>query len=293
MSTSENTKLTLLQPEEMTDKQLRWFVKRFTGVPFFFRIHSESLPYVVGETRGGDEYVIRYQEEEDVEDYMKRNLDEFWTCYRQDANMHWSRRMLLYMVVPDWEYYAEKDYKRQYPERNGQVIDVQSYGPIGADVWSCRFEGTWRYYVAPLALLVKETWDTYAVQMTREDQPKYPTPDGIGGKGRSVVEDVWKKLGGKITEMDAAWEAALKVNLEMWELDNDLKLRDQLDKHAQKVIQYAIEKLGKEEFDKLREEHDHNFAIDVLDEDEDEEDEDEDEYDEEDTDEEDNSDEEE
>ena len=278
--------ITFLQPEEMTDEQLRWFVKRFTGVPFFFRIHSESLPYAVGMNDSGDEYVVHYNEREDVEDYIKRNFEEFRYAFEQDESVFWSRRMLLYMVVPDWEYYAEKDYSRQYPERNGQVIDVQSYGPIGADVWSCRFENTWKYYLAPLALLVKETWDTYAVQMTREDQPKYPTPDGIGGKGRSVVEEVWKKLGGTVIEMDPAWESALKVSLEMWELE-DKDVRDKLNEHAQKVIQYAIEKLGEEEFEKLRKEHDHNFAIDVLDEEEDEEEEDEDEeVDEEDTDEE-------
>ena len=115
--------ITFLQPEEMTDDQLRWFVKRFTGVPFFFRIHSESLPYAVGMNASGDEYVVHYNEREDVEDYMKRNFEEFRYAFEQDESVFWSRRMLIYMVVPDWEYYAEKDYSRQYPERNGQVID--------------------------------------------------------------------------------------------------------------------------------------------------------------------------
>lgn len=279
-------KLELIPPSLFDKEQLRWFVRRFSGVPYFFRIHFESLPYSVTLDKYENECIVRYNEQEDIEDYIKRNIEDLSFPLMHDVSIFWQKRMIIYMVVPVFTEYF-KDKEEYVRERTSHTIDVQSYGPIGADVWSSRFEETWAWFIAPVAFMCRKTWDTYAMQMLDSDgKIRYTKPDGVGGKGRSTVEEVWRRMGGKVDEMDPAWEAACRVNLENWEW-TDNAFCGVLNAHAKRILAYALEVLGKEEFDKLREEHDDGFHHDLFyyedEDDEDEYDEDEESEDEEDT----------
>lgn len=226
---------------DLTEDQVQFIVTHLYIIPSLIRITYEILPGIMTANEKGMEEIIPYDRRQDVKEYLDENAEDAIDATGKLPAMEWNRRMVVNVLgrLP------ENTEKSQWDSR-----DIQSMRPIGMDVWSCRIEDIFLTCIAPLAVLLPETWELYGMEV-RDDDARYSIPFGVAGKGKGSVAAVWQALGGKQVTLRADENAASIIELDEWEMPGNV-LQEWCDV-IKDFFTYAKEHLGEEAFDMMRE----------------------------------------
>lgn len=226
--------------KDLTDDQMEYITSTLYRLPYSIRMTYEILPGATYYSpRSSDTEVYPYDKKQTVDEYMNEHGDQFDFSSGDNA-VEWNKRLIVNVYGANPE---------NIEDRGWTMYDLQSMWPIGADTWSERAESLYQCCIAPLTVLVPAAWELYGVEIDTKDIRVWKhQPAGISGKGKSVLERIWKELGGDVTSLEADEYAASICVLDHWTLEN----YEFWEEVIQEFMKYAKEKLGEEKFNKLR-----------------------------------------
>lgn len=251
--------------KDLTDDQVEYIAYQLYRLPYSIRMTYEILPGATYYSPRRSDAEIYPYDKQTIDEYMNEHGDQF-DFSSGDTAVEWNKRLIvnIYGAKPE-----------NIEDRGCAMYDLQSMWPIGSDTWSERADSLYQCCIAPLTVLVPGMWEMYGVEIDGKSMKKHHHyPAGIAGKGKSVLERIWKALGGTVTSLEADEYSASICKLDLWILEN----YEFWEGVIQEFMKYAEEKLGEEKFTKLRkyaEKNDDNLFTKNDDDEEEEEEEDE------------------
>lgn len=227
----------LIRFKDLTINQMEFIASHLLLIPGTIKVTYETLPAFKTIDEEGREEIIPYERRQSIAQYMDAH-GKYFVENDGDIYTEWDQRT----VICVWGRKVEEVNSSHF-----EMSDIQSMWPVGADIWSTRMENCFMTCIAPLALLLPETWGLYGMEVTPQ-VPHRDIPFGAGGKGKGTIEAVWRAIGGEISTMEPDEHAASILTLDHWQLCAIEEWKE----IVPEVLAHIRKELGEERYAELR-----------------------------------------